>query len=102
VVHTDLINATRNRPDTLRNPGEVPRAPEAQARLAAWAASGLPPARVAEMVFQAVRANELYLLTDGSFDDQIEERWRSILGRRNPRHFPLPSREAPARTAAPE
>jgi NAD(P)-dependent dehydrogenase (short-subunit alcohol dehydrogenase family) len=95
VVNTGIIDATRNRPADLRNDGEVPRDPETQARVAAWAAAGMQPAEVAEKVLQAIRDNQLYLLTHNDYDDRIRDRMESILGRRNPAHFSAPSREPP-------
>ena len=41
-------------------------------------------ADVAEQVLEAVRANQLYLLTTDKFDEAIESRMRAILDRTNP------------------
>jgi NAD(P)-dependent dehydrogenase (short-subunit alcohol dehydrogenase family) len=95
VVNTGIIDAGRNRPPEFRNDGESPRDPETQARIAAWAAGGMQPAEVAEKVVQAIRDNQLYLLTHDDYDDRIRDRMESILGRRNPTNFPTPSREPP-------
>jgi NAD(P)-dependent dehydrogenase (short-subunit alcohol dehydrogenase family) len=95
VVNTGIINAGRNRPAELRNDGEAARDPETQARIAAWAAAGMQPAEVADKVMQAIRDNQLYLLTHEDYDERIRDRMESILGRRNPTNFPTPSREPP-------
>jgi NAD(P)-dependent dehydrogenase (short-subunit alcohol dehydrogenase family) len=95
VVNTGIIDATRNRPAGLRNDGETPRDPETQARVAAWAAAGMQPDEVAEKVVQAIRDNQLYLLTHDDYDERIRDRMESMLGRRNPTNIPTPSREPP-------
>jgi NAD(P)-dependent dehydrogenase (short-subunit alcohol dehydrogenase family) len=93
VVNTGIINATRNRPADLLNAGEQPRDPETQARIAAWAASGWQPPEVAEMVVNAIRANQLYLRTDTDMNERIEDRMHAILESRNPTPFAPVSRE---------
>ncbi len=97
LVNTGMIDSGRNRPDELRNPGE--QRPDAQqlARAAERAATGLDPAEVAEMVIEAVRRNQLYLVTGPEFNERIEDRMQAILTGRNPRYFPL---ELPERQAA--
>lgn len=81
VVNTGIITAIRNRPPELANEGEVPRTPEQQARIAAWAAAGKQPPEIAEMVLQAVRNDQLYLLTHEEYDERIRDRAEGILGR---------------------
>ena len=93
VVNTGIINATRNRPADMLNEGEQPRDVETQARIAAWAQSGWQPAEVAEMVMDAIRANQLYLRTDDDMNDRIEDRMHAVLESRNPTPFEPAPRE---------
>jgi short-subunit dehydrogenase len=81
VVNTNIITATRNRPQEFENPEEVQRTPQEQARIAAWAAAGKQPPEIAEMVINAIRTNQLYLLTHDAQDARIEDRMRGILSR---------------------
>jgi hypothetical protein len=43
----------------------------------------MAPEEVAEMVFQAVRQNEFYVVTNRSIDPRIRERMEAILNRRD-------------------
>jgi adenosyl cobinamide kinase/adenosyl cobinamide phosphate guanylyltransferase len=43
----------------------------------------MSPAEVAEMVLQAVKENEFYVVTNRSVDEQIRERMEAILNRRD-------------------
>jgi len=81
VTNTRMIDAVRNRPPEFANQGEVARTPEEQQRIAAWAAAGKQPEEVAEMVVQAIRNNQLYLLTHDAQDERIEDRFRGIMNR---------------------
>lgn len=95
VTNTGIINATRNRPVELSNPDEVKRSVEEQARIAAWAAAGKQPDEIAEMVMQAIRTKQLYLLTHDAQDERIEDRMRAILGRSAFTFIERPPREPP-------
>jgi NAD(P)-dependent dehydrogenase (short-subunit alcohol dehydrogenase family) len=81
VVNTGIISASRNRPLELANEVEPQRTPEQQARIAAWAAAGKQPAEIAEMVVEAIRKQQLYLLTHDGYDDRIRDRMEAILRR---------------------
>lgn len=88
LTNTNLPFAARNRPEDLRNfPGEGPTA----AQLERSANSkrmveeqGLPPERTAEIVLQAIKDEQFYILTHDDYDDVIRERMENILARRNP------------------
>ena len=99
LVNTGMIDSARNRPGHLRNAGEQRPSAEQLARAAERAATGLDPAEVADMVIDAVRRNQLYLVTGLEFNERIEDRLQAILTGRNPRYFPLelPERQASAR-----
>ena len=67
-VNTRIIDAERNRPRALQNaPQEQHTSPEMEALVQAsrqWLAqNGLPPAQVAEMVFNAIRQEKFNILT---------------------------------------
>jgi NAD(P)-dependent dehydrogenase (short-subunit alcohol dehydrogenase family) len=89
LVNTGMIDSGRNRPEALRNPGDARPSAEQLARAAERAAAGLEPSEVADMVLEAMRANQLYLVTGPEFNERIEDRMQAILTGRNPRHFPL-------------
>jgi len=99
LVNTAIIDAGRNRPEALRNPGEQRPTAEQLSRAAERAAQGLDSAEVADMVIEAMRRNQLYLVTGPEFNERIEDRMQSILTGRNPQHFPLelPERQRSAR-----
>jgi NAD(P)-dependent dehydrogenase (short-subunit alcohol dehydrogenase family) len=88
LTNTNLMFAARNRPEDLRNyPDEAPSA----AQLERSANSkrmveeqGLPPERTAEIVLQAIKDEQFYILTHDDYDDVIRERFENILARRNP------------------
>jgi hypothetical protein len=42
-------------------------------------ANGMPPAQVADKLVGAIRAGDLYLLTDHEWDDRVRQRHESIL-----------------------
>jgi NAD(P)-dependent dehydrogenase (short-subunit alcohol dehydrogenase family) len=89
LVNTGMIDSGRNRPDELRNPGETQPTREQLGRAAERAAAGMEPSEVADMVIDAMRANQLYLVTGPEFNERIEDRMQAILTGRNPQHFPL-------------
>jgi NAD(P)-dependent dehydrogenase (short-subunit alcohol dehydrogenase family) len=80
LINTNLFTAFRNRPAELREP--EPSAEELE-HLRQAVAQGMAPEEVAEMVLQAVRDNEFYVLTNRSVDDRIRERLEAILNRRD-------------------
>ena len=80
LINTNLFTAFRNRPADLREP--EPSAEEVE-HLRQAVAQGMAPEDVAEMVLQAVRENEFYVVTNHSVDDRIRERLEAILNRRD-------------------
>jgi len=88
LTNTNLMFAARNRPQDLRNyPDETPSAAQ-QERSAnskrMVEEQGLPPERTAEIVLQAIKDEQFYILTHEDYDDVIRERMENILARRNP------------------
>ena len=86
LVRTNISNAERNRPLELRNE-TVALTPELQAgraHLKAVIASGMPPHEVAEQVFDAIRKEQFYILTDPEWIDLIRLRTAKLLQLENP------------------
>jgi hypothetical protein len=80
--------SARNRPDELKNtPGQPPSAAEVDRsnRVKHLAeTSGMPPEQLADMVFNAIRDEQFWILTHDEFDPIIRTRAEDILARRNP------------------
>ncbi|MGI5152624.1 SDR family NAD(P)-dependent oxidoreductase [Plantactinospora sp. CA-294935] len=87
IIATNLFLGSRNRPSELRNETETPGAVAGRERrelMHARLAEGMSPAEVAEHLVAAIRADQLYALTDSYWDDRIRERADNILDRANP------------------
>ena len=86
-VNTSILDASRNRPEELRNEVE-PKLTEPQRErrdmMRRGIQGGAPPSEVADIVLQGILEERFYLLTDSMFDDRIRVRMESILERRNP------------------
>jgi NAD(P)-dependent dehydrogenase (short-subunit alcohol dehydrogenase family) len=88
LTNTNLMFGARNRPVDLRNyADEAPSAAQLERsanskRMAEE--TGLPPERTAEIVLQAIKDEQFYILTHDDYDDVIRERMENILARRNP------------------
>jgi NAD(P)-dependent dehydrogenase (short-subunit alcohol dehydrogenase family) len=86
-VSSDLDNAERNRPEEFQNPPEVPRErerPSLQKNIEESGLTVLSPEQCAEVVFEAIRDDMFYILTDRLIDRLMEQRIDNILQRRNP------------------
>jgi NAD(P)-dependent dehydrogenase (short-subunit alcohol dehydrogenase family) len=88
-VNTRILDAERNRPRALQNaPEEQHTSPEMEALVQAarqWLAqNGLPPAQVAEMVFDAIRQEKFYILTHPTTKQAVQWRMEDILQERMP------------------
>ncbi len=84
IIATNLFRGSRNRPAALRNEVPVPGArhgSELRERMHERLSRGMPPDQVAELLVAAIRAGQLYLLTDRDWDEAIRERHAGILGR---------------------
>lgn len=85
LVNTRIYQSERNRPDDLRPAGgAASETPELQAIAAQLYTGAISPAQVADQVFDAVRNDQLYLLTSTNFDEAIRDRTEAVLARRNP------------------
>lgn len=87
-VNTNIFNSGRNRPAELAN-AEAPAAPTAEdeARLAMFQEilrQGMQPPEIADIVFDAIRADRLYILTHDHFAEMIRTRADNIVTGTNP------------------
>jgi NAD(P)-dependent dehydrogenase (short-subunit alcohol dehydrogenase family) len=84
-VNTRIVDASRNRPEEFGDPGVAPDPDNPVGQMVRqMIAAGLPPADVAQQVFDAVAAGRLYVLTHHDFDGAIRARVEAIVDRRNP------------------
>lgn len=87
-VNTNIFNSGRNRPADLANEA-APSAPtpEDEQRMSMFREilrQGMQPAEIADIVFDAIRENRLYILTHDHFDDMIRTRAENIISGTNP------------------
>ncbi len=87
-VNTNIFDSGRNRPAELANDEEPPAlTPEDEARIAMFQEilrQGMQPAQIAEIVFDAIRADRLYILTHDHFDEMIRNRAENMINGTNP------------------
>jgi short-subunit dehydrogenase len=86
VTRTNIAYCERNRPDELKNPPE-PMSPERQAGLAALKSileKSTSSEKVAEAVFDAIRSEQFYILTDPRWMELIQMRTEKLLKLENP------------------
>jgi NAD(P)-dependent dehydrogenase (short-subunit alcohol dehydrogenase family) len=94
LVRTNISNAERNRPAELRDES-VTLTPERQAGLAAFAAAietSTPPVQVADVVFEAIKQEQFYILPHPEWTEVIQLRTDKVLRMENP--------QSPAATVA--
>jgi len=87
-VYSRLNDAERNRPASMQNPPEEqPLTPEQQALLKFFLEinkNAIPSDKFAELVFRAIREDQLYLLSHPESNAFIKQRMDNILQQRNP------------------
>ena len=86
LVRTNIANAERNRPEELRNE-PVAMTPEMQAGLAAFKAAieaSIPPLQVADVVFDAIKKEQFYILPHPEWTEVIRLRTDKLLRIENP------------------
>lgn len=93
-VNTNIFDSGRNRPEHLGNDVEAaPPSAEDQARIDMFKEilkQGLQPAQIADIVFEGIRNNQLYILTHEQFADLITQRAHNITRGINPPETILP------------
>src|SRR4051812_45866109 len=89
VINTNIMYSNRNRPETLSDdPSSGDLTPEGKARadrikhLAET--QGMQPEQLADMVFNAIRDEQFWILTHDDYDNNIRNRMEGILNRTNP------------------
>jgi NAD(P)-dependent dehydrogenase (short-subunit alcohol dehydrogenase family) len=88
LVRTNIINAEQHRPASLKNE-PVEMTPEMHAGLNALKAAfetAMPPHRVADMVFDAIKNDRFYILTHPELTEVIQMRTEDLLRGENPRN----------------
>jgi len=86
LVRTNIANAERNRPAELRNE-PVEKTPQMQAGLDAFRAAveaGVPPLQIADVVFDAIRKEQFYILPHPEWIELIKLRTDKLLRMENP------------------
>jgi len=86
LVRTNILNAERHRPAKLRNE-PVTMTPEMQAGLAAFKAAmeaSMAPFQVANVVFDAIRKEQFYILSHPEWTEVIQLRTDKLLRMENP------------------
>ena len=86
LVRTNISDAERNRPATLRNE-PVKMTPEMQAGLAAFKAAmaaSVPPNHVADAVFEGIQKEQFYILDQPEWTEVIRLRTEKLLRLENP------------------
>jgi len=86
LVRTNIIDAERNRPAGLRDE-PVAMTPEMQAGLAAFRAvmeAAMPPSKVADVVFDAIRNEQFYILPHPEWLEAVQLRTDKLLRMENP------------------
>ena len=87
-VKTRIMDSERNRPAALQNPpSSVQPDPLMEAVFSAFrqaVETGMAPERVADHVFDAIRANRFYILTHPEMNPMVQQRLEDVLAQRNP------------------
>ena len=89
LVRTDIANTERHRPAQLRNETPLEMTPQMQAGLAAFKAAleaSMPPAQVADRVFDAIRNGQFYILTHPEWIEVVQLRTDKLLRLENPQN----------------
>jgi len=87
-VNTNIFNSGRNRPADLTNDeAPQPLTPEDEQRMAMFQEilrQGMQPAAIADIVFDGIRADRLYILPHDHFDQMIRDRAENMINGTNP------------------
>lgn len=86
-ISTNIMDSSRNRPSDLPDETVVELTPEMEARREMFEnmiINGMPPAELAEIVFDGIRAKRLYILTGPEFNEIIQQRANQITSGTNP------------------
>lgn len=83
-VRTQIIDSARNRPPTLADatPSQIDE--NVKEAFRARINEGMTPAAVADMVFEAIRNEQLYIWTHPEYKPMVEARMKDVIEGRNP------------------
>jgi hypothetical protein len=86
MVNTDIIDSSeRNRPADIPAPPELSEEESIFREVfTTWIKRGLDPKIVGRLVIEAIKEEHLYIITTNDFDNNIEQRVKNILERKNP------------------
>ena len=87
LVRTNILDSERNRPADLKNP-PVELSPQMRAGLdmfKAAIAAAMPPKQVADIVFDAIRNEKFYIVTDPAWMEAVKVRVDDVMQLENPR-----------------
>ena len=92
-VNTNIMDADRNRPDMYRDdpadPLSRPGTEDAEKIFADMIRSGMPPRKVAHLVFDAIKSDRFFIFTHPETAPLIRSRMEDMVGGRNPVLPPL-------------
>ncbi len=84
-VNTRILESERNRPAPLADTApELPGRSEVEGLMRQMLAAGQTPAQVADIVFDAIRAERFYILPNPQWKERVRARMEDILAERNP------------------
>jgi NAD(P)-dependent dehydrogenase (short-subunit alcohol dehydrogenase family) len=86
-TNTNIHDSGRNRQERLENEGDTgPTAEQLEMRknFTTFLEQSMQPEQLAEIVFDGIKAEKLYILTHADFDPMIEERAKNITSGINP------------------
>ena len=86
-VQTRIIESERNRQERYGSGAPFDPTEEQQTRfnfVTEMIKQGMPPAELADIVFDHIRRERLYILTHDNFNEFVEDRTRTILSGENP------------------
>ncbi len=90
-VRTQIWNSERNRPPHLRNPSKATdKDDEAREMLRNVIENSMPTEPAADRVYDAVLANQLYIITHEATRPALEARLQAILAGENPKNYAIP------------
>ena len=86
MVNTDIMDSSeRNRPADIPAPPELSEEESIlKEAFTTWLKRGLDPKVVGKLVIEAIKEEHLYIITTNDFDNNIEQRMKNILERKNP------------------
>ena len=92
-VQTRIIESERNRQERYGSAAPFDPTEEQQTRMnfvTEMIKQGMSPAELADIVFDHIRRERLYILTHDNFNEFVENRTRTILSGENPQPLAFP------------